>query len=103
MWRRMWWRGRRRRPPRWPPGWPLARNATTLTEHKVHELLDRAVSTATLVVAVQEIGAAPAGHVPGCVGGAVQLLLVWGLQARGPQGRGIGFLVHTWGTKKPAG
>jgi hypothetical protein len=38
-------------------------NATALTEQKVHELLDKAVATATLVVAVQEIGAAPAGHV----------------------------------------
>jgi hypothetical protein len=63
-------------------------NATALTERKVHELLDKAVATGTLMVAVQEIGAAPVGHVGTW---AARYNYCWfGVRgaAGGPQGRG---------------
>jgi hypothetical protein len=68
-------------------------NATALTEQKVHELLDKAVATTTLVVAVQEIGAAPAGHVGAW---AARYIYCWFGVPRpgGRKGGGSGFLVH---------
>jgi hypothetical protein len=100
-WRRLWMAGPAAAPPSPAPllagdGPPqmASWNAIALTEQKVHELLDMAVATATLVVAVQEIGVAPAGRPRRRVGGAVQLLLVWCPQGRRPKGRGVSFLVH---------